>query len=220
MKHFGKYWSDVLAVLILLAAVVALAVLFETTSVLGATVNGPVAPDGEEVQNDLPKEFHIRNRGGSDGAGLCVFASLNHSAIWQEVTPLKQIFEYMWTQPGGGYPDKVDKIIKDICTSKGVPIPPYIQIESGDIDILKLACKTGRIPGVTYNYSPSGRYGGKKIAHMVTLLSADDKNFCVLDNNFPGTYEWMTPAEFQRVHSQNGWSVIFLASGPPPAPEN
>ena len=75
---------DVLAVLILLAAVITLAVLFETTSVFGASVNGPVAPDGEEVQNDLPKEFpHIRNRGGSDGKGLCVFASLNHSAIWQ-----------------------------------------------------------------------------------------------------------------------------------------
>ena len=187
--------------------------------VIAASVGGPIAPDGTEVQNDLPPEFHVRNRGGSDGAGLCVFASLKHSAIWQEVTPLKEIFEYMFNYPGGGYPEKVDAVIKAICQKKGVPVPPYIQVQGRDIEILKLACKTGRIPGVTYSFSPSGRYGGRKIAHMVTLLSADDKNFCVLDNNFPKTYEWMTPQEFSRTYAP-GWAVIFLDSGPPPVPQN
>jgi hypothetical protein len=191
------------------------------SALMAASVNGPTAPDGTEVQNDLPQSLHVKNRGGSDGAGLCVFASLKHSAVWQDVTPLTDIFEYMFTKPGGGYPDKVDKVIKDICTKKGVPIPPYIQIEGSDIEILKLACKTGRIPGVTYGYSPSGRYGGRRIAHMVTLLSADAKNFCVLDNNFPRTYEWLTPQEFQGAYrADGGWAVIFLDSGPPPVPEN
>ena len=189
------------------------------TASVAATVSGPTAPDGTEVQNDLPQDLQVKNRGGSDGAGLCVFASLKHSAVWQEVTPLKEIFEYMFNYPGGGYPEKVDKVIKDICQKKGVPVPPYIQVQGGDIEILKLACKTGRIPGVTYSFSPSGRYGGRRIAHMVTLLSADDKNFCVLDNNFPKTYEWMTPQEFSRTYAP-GWAVIFLDSGPPPVPSN
>ncbi len=190
-------------------------------AIVTATVSGPVAPDGTEVQNDLPPQFHVKNRGGSDGAGLCVFASLKHSAIWQDIAPLQDIFEYMFTRPGGGYPEKVDKVIRDICKQKAVPVPPYIQVEGSDIEILKLACKTGRLPGVTYGYSPSGRYGGRRIAHMVTLLSADDKNFCVLDNNFPKTYEWMTPQEFQGAYrADGGWAVIFLDSGPPPVPEN
>jgi hypothetical protein len=210
---------------LLTAVIILLWVLFALLATgmlaLAASVNGPTAPDGTEVQNDLPAELHVRNRGGSDGAGLCVFASLKHSAIFQEVTPLKEIFEYMFSRPGGGYPDKVDRVIRDICKQKGVPIPPYIQVEGKDIEILKLACKTGRAPGVTYGFSPSGRYGGQRIAHMVTLLHADNKWFCVLDNNFPKTYEWMTPQEFQRAYTADGgWCVIFLDSGPPPVPEN
>ena len=79
-------------------------------SLLAATVSGPVAPDGTEAQCDLPREFHVRNRGGSDGAGLCVFASIKHAAIWQDVGPLKNIFEWMFTRPGGGWPEKVDQV--------------------------------------------------------------------------------------------------------------
>jgi len=216
-----KSFMNGLLTAILILLWVAFALLATGFLALAASVNGPTAPDRAEVQNDLPAEFHVRNRGGSDGAGLCVFASLKHSAIYQEVTPLKEIFEFMFTRPGGGYPDKVDKVIRDICKQKGVPVPPYIQVEGKDIEILKLACKTGRVPGVTYGFSPSGRYGGQRIAHMVTLLHADDKWFCVLDNNFPKTYEWMTPQEFQRAYtSDGGWCVIFLDSGPPPVPEN
>ncbi len=75
-------------------------------AIVAASVNGPTAPDGTELQCDLPGNLQVKNRGGSDGAGLCVFASLKHSAMWQEVTPLKEIFEYMFNHPGGGYPRK------------------------------------------------------------------------------------------------------------------
>ena len=104
-----------------------------------------------------------------------------------------------------------------------MPVPTYLQVEGRDLEILKLACKTGRIPSVTYCFSPAGRYGGRRIAHMVSLLHADDHWFVVLDNNYPGTYEWMTPAEFARTYGcnrSNGWAVILLDSGPPPVPEN
>jgi hypothetical protein len=110
------------------------------TGLIAATVSGPIAPDGTEVQNDLPGELQVKNRGGSDGAGLCVFASLKHSAQWQEVTALKEIFEYMFNYPGGGYPEKVDQVIHDICQKKGVAVPPYIQVQRRDIEILKMIC--------------------------------------------------------------------------------
>ncbi len=195
---------------------------FGVWHLLGASVGGPLGPGGVEVQNDMPREMHLRNRGGSDGAGLCVFASIQHSALWQDVPQLAHIFEWMQKKPGGGWPDKVDRMIDELCRQQKQPKPAYLQVQGRDLEVLKLACRTGRIPGVTYNFSPSGRYGGARIAHMVTLLHADDHVFAILDNNFPGTIEWMTPAEFARVYMGRGqgWAVILLAEGPPPAPTN
>jgi hypothetical protein len=189
---------------------------------LAATVGGALGPGGVEVQNDLPRELHLRNRGGSDGAGLCVFASIQHSAHWQDVPQLQRLFEWMQKRPGGGWPKKVDRMIAELCKEQCQPRPDYIQIQGRDLEALKLACRTGRIPAVTYNFSPTGRYGGARIAHMVTLLHADDRHFAILDNNFPGTIEWMTPAEFARVYAGRGqgWSVILLGEGPPPVPVN
>jgi hypothetical protein len=187
-----------------------------------AVVAGNVAPDGTEVQLDLPSNLHLKNRGGSDGAGLCVFASLTHSGRWAEDSTFKGLFEYMWTRPGGGYPEKVDRIVHQYCTEKGVPKPSYLQVEGKDLEVLKSATKNGLMPGVTYSYSPTGRYGGQHIAHMVTLVHLDDTWAGILDNNFPGTVEWMTPTEFQKTYTGggNGWSVILLKDGPPPVPHN
>lgn len=192
-------------------------------SVGAAQVGGTTSPDGaEQIHVDLDKRFHLTNRGGSDGAGLCVFASLKHSSIWQHVYETQMIFEWMFTKPGGGYPSKVDKVISSICKEKSVPVPPYIQVESRDLEILKIACKSGRMPGVTYYYSPTKRYGGQKISHMVSLVHASDKWFGILDNNYPGSIEWMDPQTFLSVYSggKNGWAVVFLNDGPPPPPRN
>jgi hypothetical protein len=187
-----------------------------------ASVGGPTSPDGVEVQNDLPREFHIQNRGGSDGAGLCVFASLQHAAKWQDVEPLANVFAWMTTKPGGGWPEKVDRVVDDICRAKKLPKPAYLQIEGVDFELIRRACQTGRMPAVTYAFSPSGRYGGARIAHMVNLVHADNRWCAVLDNNFPGTIEWMSPAEFQRTWTGGGqgWAIILLADGPPPPPRN
>ena len=186
-------------------------------------VGKPTNPDGTEIQNDLPARLHLKNRGGSDGAGLCVFASLQHSARWQEVPPLTEIFEWMRTRPGGGWPEKVDKVVAELCKARGAAKPDYLQVEGADFELLRRACRTGRMPAVTYCYSPTGRYGKARIAHMVNLVHADETWCAVLDNNFPGTIEWMSPAEFQRVWTgdgHHGWAVILLAEGPPPVPVN
>lgn len=189
-----------------------------------AKVSGNTAPDGTEINLDFPGDRHNRNKGGSDGLGLCVFTSIGHSADWQEVPVLKDFRDWMTRHPGGGYPSKVDKMIERICQERGVSKPAYVQIEGTDLEILKAACQSGRMPGVTYSFSPTGRYGGQRIAHMVSLLHADDKWFAVCDNNYPGAdkIEWMTPDEFRRTYigGRSGWSVILLDAGPPPPPFN
>lgn len=190
-----------------------------------AKVGGNVSPDGAEIYCDLPHEFHRQNT-ASFGLGLCVFTSIHHAAVWQDVPELQEFPKWLIDQriPGGGYPSKVDKLIPQMCKQRGVPVPDYIQIENNDLEILKLACKTGRMPSVTYCFSPTGRYGGRKIAHMVNIAHADDKWFAVLDNNYPGAdkYEWMTPQEFLSTYAcgGTGWSVILLSPPPPPPPKN
>lgn len=191
---------------------------------VGASI-GPNSPEGFAPRNDLPAEWHLRNKGGSDSAGLCVFTSIDHSARWQDVPQLVGFRDWMTRYPGGGWPQKVDQMIAKISTERGMSTPQYLQVEGDDLEILKRACKSGRVPGVTYGYSPAGRYNRKRISHMVSLVHADDKYFCVLDNNYPGPdkYEWLTPAEFRKTYtdtSGEGWSVILLNPGAFPYPKN
>ena len=192
-------------------------------------VGSDTAPDGKtEVQCDLPTELRLKNKGGSDGrggpgtgSGLCVFTSINHSAHWQNVDALKDFRDWMTKLPGGGDPEKVDRMIEKKCKELGMPKPEYIQVERADLDILLLALKTGRMPSITYAYSPTGRYNGKRISHMVSLVHLDDKWAGVLDNNYPDALEWLTPDQLRKTFKQgSGWCVILLAPPPPPVPKN
>jgi hypothetical protein len=173
------------------------------------------------VQCDLPDAEHLRNKGGSDGAGLCVFTSIDHAARWQNVPALVGFRDFMTDFPGGGYPTKVDHFLPRMAKSKNLPVPEYVQDTRGDVGLMELALKTGRMVCVTYGYSP--RYGGR-IAHMVNLVHLDDKWAVVLDNNFPGRtrYEWVERDEFLRRWRMGGggWSLVLLNSGPPPVPRN
>jgi hypothetical protein len=189
--------------------------------------SGKVSPDKKtELACDLPDELQMRNVGGSDGSGLCVFTSIMHSARWQHVAALEDFQAWMRKHPGGGWPEKVTQMIAQRCKEAGVIPPPYLQVESDDLEILKLACRCGRMPGITYNYSPTpGRYGGR-IAHMVSLVHADDDWFAVLDNNYIGSanLQWMDPQTFKGVYTggrgAKGWAVILLDPPPPPPPFN
>lgn len=191
-----------------------------------ASVGGKTAPDGTEIQIDLPAALHLKNVGGSDGAGLCVFTSISHSARWSNVGLLENFRDWMKRYPGGGYPSKVDQKIAQIAKEKGVPPPAYLQIEGGreTLDVLRAALASGRMPGVTYSFSPTKRYGGQRIAHMVSLVHLDDKNAAILDNNYPGIdkYEWISVEEFLQTFTggRSGWAVILLDAGPPPLPWN
>lgn len=189
----------------------------------GARVGGTTAPDGTEIQIDLPGSQHLSNKTGLDGAGLCVFTAIDMGARWADVKQLIGFRDWMTRYAGGGYPEKVTKKITEICKARGVPEPDYVQIESKDLELLKHATKNGRLVCVTYSRSPTKRYGGASIAHMVNLPHADDKHFAVLDNNYPGPskYEWMTPDEFVRYCNPRGyWAVILIPPPPPPPPRN
>lgn len=193
----------------------------------GAKVAGTVAPDGKtEVQLDLPASLHKHNI-SSARLGCCVFRSGDHAAHWSNEPALMDWPEWMVKKgiPGGGYPEKVTKLVKQIAKDRGMPEPVILQVEGKDIEIIKLAARNGLMPCVTYGQSPTGRYGGQLIDHMVNLVHADDQWFCVLDNNYvdgPQHLEWMTPAEFQRAYTirGGGWSYFILKPPPPPPPKN
>ena len=188
----------------------------------GATVAGPRHPDGTELDCDLPERLHVSNRGGSDGSGLCVFASMRHSGLWADEPVFSGLFEFMFTRPGGGHPRKVDRMVDAFCKEKNLPRPGYLHVEGSDLEILKLALRAGLMPGVTYYRSPTGRYGGRRISHMVSLVGAGAKWFAILDNNYPRSVEWMAPYEFRQVYTggRSGWAIIPLKPGPPPIPRS
>ena len=197
-----------------------------TVAGIAAVVDGNLAPDGTEIQCDLPVELQRRNT-TSQGQGCCVWTSIHHAAVWQNVSAYQEAPKWIQEHgiPGGAYPGAVEKYLPEMARQRGqAEVPAFLNYEGGDLDLLKLACQTGRMPAVTYSVSPSGRYNGKKIAHMVNLVHADDHYFAVLDNNYIGEnqIEWMTPEEFRRSWTGlgGGWAVILLAPPPPPPPIN
>lgn len=192
-----------------------------------AKIGGKTSPEGAEIQVDLPAEFHRKNI-SSRGQGCCTQTSVHHSALWQNVPQLQEFATWVQTKglPGGSYPGEMKKRITAICKDRGMPEPTYLQLEGGKevLEILRAALQSGRMPAVTYSFSPSGRYNRQKISHMVTLVHLDDKSACILDNNYIGVdaYEWITVDEFLRTFTggRSGWAVILLDAGPPPFPWN
>lgn len=179
-----------------------------------ATVDG-TSHNGVEIQIDLPVPQHVRNFGApADGKGLCVFASMDMAARWHNIKELVDVIHKV--KEGGGWPEKVDDVLKQLA-----PTTKYVQYEGVDPAILDKALSEDRPVCVTYGYGE--RYGMKTIYHMVILVHLDGQNAAILDNNFPGTYEWMPRAEFLRrwVHpGGKGWAYVLLAPPPPPVPHN
>lgn len=192
-----------------------------------ARVGGKTSPDkGNEIAIDLPGELHLKNAGGSDGLGLCVFTSIAHGARWQNVALLENFRDWMKKYPGGGWPQKVDQMIAKIAKEKGEPLPEYLQLQGGReiLDVIRVAIDSGRMVQVTYSRSPTGRYNGAKISHMVSLVHLDSKWACILDNNYPGvdSLEWMTVDQFVETFTNGraGWAFVLLDAPPPPLPFN
>jgi len=193
---------------------------------------------GKRLIVDLPPSQHHRNIGGSDGAGLCVYTSFWHSALWQSVRDVYGFRDWMAKRPGGSYPQKFDSTLSAFCKATKVKVPPYLQHTGGDESVLDLAMKTGRAVGVTYcgcdpNYGPN-----TVIGHMVSLVYLDSDWAAILDNNFVGQWLVMPRAEFlarwkgvktdgtpymgsdgiRKLPIGGGWAIILLDSPPAPYP--
>lgn len=171
--------------------------------------------EGVAIQVDLPHDQHVHNFAvGFPPAGLCVYASLDMAARWHNVPGLVDVIHKI--PRGGAGPRDIDNTMRQYA-----PGVPYIQYEGVSPQILDRALATDRPALVTYGYSP--RYGARTIYHMVLLVYLDQQYACVLDNNFPGTYEWMPRAEFIRRWTWaggQGWAVVLLVPPPPPVPSN
>ena len=200
--------------------------LFGSVLAVGASVGGNKAPDGMEIYTDLPGELHRKNT-TSRGQGCCVWTSIHHASLYQNIPAYQEAPKWIQSKgiEGGAWPEQVARQLPIMARERGYSTPPpFINYEGFDLDILKLATKTGRMPGVTYSRSPTGRYGGSSISHMVNMPHCSDKWIAILDNNYIGAdqYEWMTPAEYMRTCTDGGrfWATIFLGPPPPHAPRN
>lgn len=190
-------------------------------------IAGPVY-DGVAITCDLDEREHIKNIGSKlDGAGMCVFSSIEVAARYQNLEEMRGWRDWCaQNYRGGGYPKKVDDLLNAWWKKKGLAPIPYLQYEGTTPEtLLSLANKTNRMACITYGYSP--RYGKGGIAHMVNGVLFG-KYGVVLDNNFPGenNYEWMLPAEFvKRMRADPSgrpgpaWVFIWTTTGAPPPPK-
>lgn len=179
---------------------------------------GKVSPDAKsEIKCDLPRSQKIKNTGGTDGAGLCVFTSIKWAMDYQNEPDGAHFRKDMEREPGGGYPDKVDRMMK-----KYAPSVQYIQDTSGDPEILRAILDSGRMACVTYNGHDC--HYPMSIAHMVDLVGFDDNWAVISDNNFieDNQFVWMSPDEFIKRWrgTGGGWVVCLLSPPPPPIPHN
>lgn len=201
------------------AILLAISLSFSATAIGFTPTSTPVSPGGLRAAVDLPGELHQRNTGGSDGAGLCVFSAFEDECEWMGYTQMRGFHKWMENYPGGGWPEKLDKMVAQFCKEKGVEIPPYIQHIGGDEDLLALAIKTRR--GACITYAGMDDFYSGDIAHMVVLSEfgrTDEAS--IMDNNRPGEWVWMSRKELTFRWKLNtvgqGWAVVLL--GPPPTP--
>ncbi len=181
----------------------------------GGVANGP-EHEGSIVDCDVPEIMRVKNTGGSDGSGLCVFASLEMAARYQNCVALIGTFDWMKTQPGGGWPERVDRVMK-----ARAPEVKYKQYSGRDLEFIQEGISSGRPVCVTYGYGEF--YRMQTIAHMVLCVAMDERWTAILDNNDPQHIWWMETQEFQKrfVHPNgNGWAFYTLEPPPPPVPSN
>lgn len=175
----------------------------------------PIDPETQrEVMLDLPASQHLKNVRGKRGEGCCVWASSDMMARWMNFGPMIGVLQ---DRLGGGYPQLVDVTI----ARRAPGFRAYAQAEGAkSVELMDWAVRTGRIPCVTYGYSERMGRG----PHMVILVHLDPAGgttprACVVDNNYPGTWEWMSREDFLTRHRTFGaWSYSLTISPPPPAP--
>lgn len=169
-----------------------------------------------EVQCDLPVSQHLKNKTSPRGEGCCTYASADMAARWHNFPPMIGVLD---DRLGGGTPSTMDAAFK----RRAPGFKDYVQATGMETEkVLDWAMKTNRLACVTYGFGE--RYRGR-IAHMVNLAHLDPAGpgarAAIIDNNFPGTWEWMSRDEFFRRHRLGmAWCMVYLLTPPPPVPTN
>lgn len=160
----------------------------------------------------IPLEQRQRNTGGSDGAGLCVIASIKTNGNYQGLGPeVVKLWEEAQRRPGGYSPSKLERLLAEIT-----PDLKYASYVGSDPAVLHRLSKAGYPIGATMN---TGRlYNYMPIAHMVSLVHYDEEKdlAAVIDNNKPEVYAWMPAQEFARRWNGIGGGWAFVWDYPPP----
>lgn len=166
---------------------------------------------GVEADVPVPAEHHIRNEGSAvDGYGLCVGSSLLINGAYQGVPGMElgkqsEWWRYLKSRPGGSYPGKLEADLKKLY-----PDEKWISWEGRVTDLISEYTKAGYPVAATMNTGV--QYGWQGIHHFVSVVHLDDEVACVVDNNDPGKYHWMSADDYKRrfVDGQTGWLFIWL----------
>jgi hypothetical protein len=184
----------------------------QTPDSRGEVVTTTPAYRGERASAPIGREHHIRNEGGSDGAGLCVYSSVIIAGAYQGVADLdrlkqSQLWRYVKARPGGSYPEKLARDLNAVypLEQTGERWSQYTGTDTSVIDKLSRAgypvCST-MDTGALYEY--------RKIHHMITLAHyRKDGWVCVVDNNNPGKFHWMPAKEYDRRAFDGGTLWLF-----------
>lgn len=167
---------------------------------------------GIKANAPIPTNLHIRNEGGSDGAGLCVISSILANGRYQHVPGLEggkdsNLWRTAKGRRGGYGPDKLANLVNEV-----MPGEKWASYVGRDTSILDKLSAEGYPIGSTMN--TGALYGYSPIHHMISLThySKRDGYACVVDNNDPGKYHWMPTSEYDRrwIDGGIGWAWIWL----------
>jgi hypothetical protein len=178
----------------------------------GEEVTAAPRHQGTTASAPIPPELHLRNEGGSDGAGLCVIASAVINGQYQGVpgiAPGRGKESLLWRtakkRPGGYSPDKLAALLKET-----MPAEKYASYLDTDPKVLDQLSRRGYPVGATMNTGALYQY--RPIHHMVSLIHYRSGGLaCVVDNNDPSKYHWMPASEFDRrwIDGGTGWAFIW-----------
>jgi len=175
--------------------------------------------DGTDVDCDLPKVLRVRNTVGTDGLGLCVWASTEMMARYLGCRELVGVFRQMQGEPGGGWPERVDRVMKQ--RAPGIKYRQFLGNANDGLAFIQAGINSRRPVCVTYGYGEL--YNMQTIAHMVMCVGMNRRWTAILDNNDPEHIWWMETGEFAKrfVHPHGqGWAWYVMTPPPPPVPRN